>query len=265
MKTFRLILVLFLGITIVGCNNTKKPQDSKKTETEKIEDDTFKIISNLHPGTDVVWQKFEALKIKKDGKDVWIRHGKQWDYYKNGKLRELSEFRNNKREGVAYQYYEDGVKIYFERNFVNGNKDGIVKKYYRSGNIMSETPYKQDMLGTGTKEYADKADSKPLTMPELKVWAQDNRREKGTYIVNAKVVDKFGKTLQKVEFFEGMLLQQDGVRYEHPGLKSLTPKAGVASITYYESTGFPNFVSITARVTTSKGTLVLLNEVLTVN
>jgi antitoxin component YwqK of YwqJK toxin-antitoxin module len=264
MKTLRFILVLLLGITIVACNNTKKPQDSQKAGTEKAENDTFKVISNPYPGTDIVWQKFEAIKIKKDSKDVWIRHGKQWEYYKDGNLRSFTEYRNNRKEGISYQYYEDGKKIYFERNYVNDRKDGIVKKYYRTGNIMSETPYKQDMLGTGTKEYADKPDSDPLTMPELKVWAEDNRREKGTYIVYAKAVDKFGKTVQKVEFFDGMLLQQDGVRYEHPGLKKLTPKSGIASVTYYESTGFPSFVSISARITTSKGSVVLLNEVLTV-
>lgn len=269
MKNTKILFVLLLSIALFSCNSKPKSNSGSAAQNSATEaNDTFKVQTNYHPDGKTVKETIEIIKIKKDGKDVWVRNGKTTTFYKDGNVQAESIYVMGKRDGIDKQYYEDGKRIYFLRPYKNSKKDGVVQKFYRSGNIMSETPYKQNMLGTGSQDYADKKVEDPkdaqLTMPELKVWAEDSRREKGTYIVYAKVVDKYDKTVSKVEFKDGMLLQADGRKYEHPGLKTLTEKNNIAKITYYESTGFPQYVSISARVVTNKGTALLLNQVHTV-
>lgn len=265
MKNIIILFVLVLSIVLYSCNGKPKSSSDNKTQNSTTEtNDTFKIQTNFHSDGKTIKETIEISKIKKDGKAVWIRNGKTNTYYTTGDLQAVSTYVMGKREGIEKQYYGDGQTIYILRPFINSKKDGIVKKFYRSGNLMSETPYKQNMLGTGSQDYADKSEDTKLTMPTLKVWAEDNRRDNGSYIVHAKVIDKYGKTLSRVEFKEGMLLQVDGNKYEHPGLKSLKSKNSVTDITYYESSGIPKYISISARVKTNKGTTLLLNQIHTI-
>lgn len=267
MKTLRIILILSIAAFVFSCKSGPK-SDGDKAGTENAADsknDTFRVQTNYYPNQKPK-NKIEIKKVKINGEDKWIKDGKQWNYYEqNGNLQSIETYVNNKREGITSYFYGDGKTLYRELPYKNSKKDGIVKKYYDTGNLQSETPYKQDMLGTGSQDYTDTKEKTKLTMPELKVWVDDKRRENGTYTVYAKVVDKFGKTVSRVEFLEGILLQDGGRKYEHPGLKKLTQKNNVGSKIYYESQGFPDFVSISARLTTNKGTAVLLNEVITVN
>ena len=265
MKTIKLLLLLFTMVSVVSCINTgKSKSEAGDTSQNREENDTFKIHIAKWPNGNIQ-KKTEAINVGTEGKAKWIPHGKQWVYYEKGPLQAVFNYDRGKYEGIATYFYGDGKTLYRELPYANGKKEGVVKKYYRSGRLQSETPYKSDMLGTGSLDYADRDEDAALTMPTIKVWADDQRRAKGTYTIYAKVVDKYDKTVKQVKFLEGMLLSADGRKYEHPGLIELKLSNGVGSKTYYESQGFPEFISISARFTTSKGTAVLLNKVHTIN
>lgn len=264
--TKTLLLVLLAVFTVTSCMNTGKEKASKGNAEDKVVyNDTFKIHTNYYEGGKLVREKSEIKKVIKDGKEVWQRHGRNWIYYKNGNLQSIILYENNRREGVARQFYGDGETLYIEWPYKNSKKDGVVKKYYESGRVMSEMPYKQNFLGTGSQDYADDQEHTALTMPELKVWSDDQRRYKGTYIVYAKVVDKYGKTMPGVKFTQGQLIPADGKMYENPNLKEIKAKNNVATIKFYEVNGFPESVPINARVKTNKGTAVLLHKTLKVD
>ncbi len=274
MKKLRLLPLLLLGIIMVSCGEKPKKENTEEVEETDSEqlalergDSIYKETTAYYPGEGrLVRQKFMGYVFLKNGKKTAIRHGEQKSYWKSGKLQAITQYENNKKQGLEVYYYEDGVKKMYERNYVDGKKDGIVKKYYRSGRLMSETPYKRDFLGTGTQTYADTEEGTKLTMPELVVWAKDERRTAGKYTVYAKVVNKFDKTVTaKIQFFSGMTISSDGRKYMHPNLKEVKHKNGVASITYYESTGFPQFESISAKFISTKGAPVFLTKVHTIN
>ncbi|MFC0875228.1 toxin-antitoxin system YwqK family antitoxin [Saccharicrinis sp. FJH2] len=268
--TKALLLVLIAVFTFTSCKFLPKKGGESSTTAQSGDaaadyNDTFKIHTNYYPGGELIKDKSEIIKVKKNGKDVWIRNGRYWVYYKNGKLQGEFNYVNGKREGIGRQFYEDGEKIYLEWSYKNGKKDGISKKFYRSGRVMAEMPYKSDFLGTGSQDYADDQEHTVLTMPELKVWADDQRRYKGKYTVYARVEDKFGKVVPKVKFTVGQLIPADGRLYENPNLKEIEAKNNVASVTYYEINGFPPSVTVNARFTSSKGTPVLLSKTIKID
>lgn len=269
MKKLFLLPVLLVALLMISCNGKPKTEAAdKETSADKeaaiLErgDSIYKESIAYWQGTQNIRQRFMGYMFMKNGKKTVLRHGEQKSYWKNGQLQAITPYKMGKKEGLEISYYEKGEKVYYERPYVASKKDGIVKKYYRSGRIMSETPYKQDFLGTGTKEYADSDRKKPLTAPTLKVWAKDERRENSRYIIYAKVVSKYDKTLTKVQFYRGMTILTDGHNYMHPNLKDVDDKKGLMSITLYDQgQGFPQFESISAKVTSSKGSAIFLTKI----
>ena len=252
------LLTLLLGaLLIVSCSDKPKGSkgDASSSEKAAVENDSIKVMTDKHSNGNV-WHVKQVLNMGTPKKPKWVLHGTVKEYYKTPAncLAVETTYDHGKKEGMSTKFYQDGKK-YFETPYVKGKMEGIKKKYYRSGEVMSEAPYKQGFLGVGTQEF--NRSGEPLTMPELKVWAKDDRRANGQYTVYAKVVDKFGKTAKRCEFFQGLLIES---KYSHPNLKPVTDKNGVASITFYESQGFPPFVNIVAKHITAKGTPVLFTK-----
>ena len=59
------------------------------------------------------------------------------EYYESGKLKEVSNYKNNKREGTSKWYYEDGV-LRAERPYKDDKLNGIVKWHYTTGSLGTE-------------------------------------------------------------------------------------------------------------------------------
>ncbi|MFZ2969307.1 MAG: hypothetical protein WA080_09675 [Sulfuricurvum sp.] len=53
-------------------------------------------------------------------------------YYKNGKIKEVTNFRNGKREGLRKLWYENG-QIEYEIPFENNQVNGILRQWYSNG------------------------------------------------------------------------------------------------------------------------------------
>ena len=61
-------------------------------------------------------------------------HGKGIIYYKNGNIKYVGEFANNRLEGMGKYIYENGD--YYIGKFVNNKRHGEGKLYYKNGKIM---------------------------------------------------------------------------------------------------------------------------------
>ena len=253
----RHLLALLLGtLLIVACNQDPKSKSGDKAASKTEEsNDSVKVIKEKYSNGNLRYVK-EVLNTGTVKKPNWVLHGTVKEYYEKKKncLAVETTYDHGKKEGFSTKYYQTGEK-YFETPYSKGKMDGVKKKFYRSGKVMAESPYKQNFLGLGTQEYNSKGE--PLTMPALKVWVKDDRRASGKYTVYAKVVTKMGKTAKRCDFFSGLLIES---KYSHPNLKPITDKKGVASITFYESQGFPPFVNIVAKHITAKGTPVLFSK-----
>ncbi len=265
----RKLMAMFIGaIAIVSCT-TSGGDKSKVANGDDAADsfdnkDSITVIIDKHSNGNV-WHKKEVknMNYPKTGKEArWVLHGTVYEYYETPKntLATKTQYNEGKKEGTTIKYYKSG-KPYMEWFYKNGKKEGVVKKFHESGYQISEVPYKQDFLGLGSKEF--NSEGEEITMPELKVWTKDDRRSKGTFTVYAKVVDKRGNNLS-AEFFDGLLIDQ---QYAHPNLKKVTKISSdrVATYQFFESTGIPPFVNVVAKVTTGKGTPVLLTKMVQMN
>ena len=65
-----------------------------------------------------------------------------WDDAKT-KLRVMSVYVDNKREGMVYEYYEDGT-LRYERPYVADKRHGMQKEYDYLGRLTTEREYKDD-------------------------------------------------------------------------------------------------------------------------
>ena len=65
-------------------------------------------------------------------------------YYENGTLKERVNYRKGKRERTGTTYYESG-KLKEEITYVNGMRENV-KLYSEDGNLISESLYKDDKL-----------------------------------------------------------------------------------------------------------------------
>lgn len=256
------LLIFLLGLFVMfSCQNAQKGtgSDAKTEQSGEGKDasnDTVMVRKDYHSNGNI-WHIKNTLKVKVgENKYSWVLHGKMEEYYEmpKGCLASVTMYDHGKKEGISTKFYKNG-KIYHETPYVHGKMDGVKKKFYENGVVMAETPYKQNFLGLGTQEYNKQGE--PLTMPTLKVWVKDERRANGSYTVYAKGLTRTGKTLSRCEFFQGLLIDS---KYSHPNLQPIKESKGIASVTFYESTGFPPFVNIVLKHTTGKGTPVLLSE-----
>jgi antitoxin component YwqK of YwqJK toxin-antitoxin module len=63
----------------------------------------------------------------------------------HGQLKAETNFKDNKREGIAKSYYPSG-QLQNERNFKNDKLEGIVKSYWGNGKIKHIDTYKNGIM-----------------------------------------------------------------------------------------------------------------------
>lgn len=267
MTLSKLSVIILATLTIYSCTGgAKKSDDGTAESQEDVMNDSVTVQKRYHSNGNI-WMINPAINLNfgvKDAKPKWVLHGTKKEFYENrkGVLATTTEYVKGKKQGPSIKYYTSG-KPYIEWNYVDGRKEGLVKKFYENGAVMSEVPYKFDMLGTGSQEF--NTDGEELTMPELVVWTKDERREKGTFTIFAKVQKKtnVSTTVLNAEFFTGLLIDS---KYSHPNLQKETKVENkVVTLKYYESTGFPPYVNVVAKVSTPKGTPVLLSKMVNIN
>ncbi len=70
----------------------------------------------------------------KDGKRA---DGESKGWYESGQLKQVTNWKNGKENGLHTQYYENGVK-HKEYTFTNGTQNGMKRNWYESGQIEEE-------------------------------------------------------------------------------------------------------------------------------
>ena len=98
-------------------------------------------------GIRVIKEHYPDGKIKSEteakGK---LRHGTSKEYRKDGTLENLITYENNRKQGLAANYYPDGRTVKTELNYVNGYKQGEATWYYPDGSVYRKTPYENGRI-----------------------------------------------------------------------------------------------------------------------
>ena len=74
------------------------------------------------------------------------------EYFNNGDVKGVFNYRSNKLEGMRNLYYENG-NVNFKCNYTEGKKDGVCKSYYKNGKIKYAYEYKRGNLDGSVKKY----------------------------------------------------------------------------------------------------------------
>ncbi|HLG03510.1 MAG TPA: hypothetical protein VI731_07930 [Bacteroidia bacterium] len=68
------------------------------------------------------------------------KNGIQEDFWPNGKIKGVYEWKHGVAHGVYREFYENGQKS-IEARFDNGNQSDVLYEYYKNGKIKSESQY----------------------------------------------------------------------------------------------------------------------------
>lgn len=78
---------------------------------------------------------------------------KQTIYFNSGELKEKFFIdSNNERQGVGYEYYEDG-KIKEKRTYLDNQSHGVCKNYYPNGKLSAKAIFKKNIQVDTTFQY----------------------------------------------------------------------------------------------------------------
>jgi antitoxin component YwqK of YwqJK toxin-antitoxin module len=148
----QIIVILFLLGTFLApqagyCQQKKKttfnpfllePADySKVKEGATFEDEegnTLKVIHNKY-------EKGLLIKITKDGKEKWVKHGMYYAFYADGSPNYKVPYQKGKREGL-WQSYRSAESISYEKTYKNDVPHGPYYSYYRDGSLEEKGNYK---------------------------------------------------------------------------------------------------------------------------
>ncbi len=83
-----------------------------------------------------------------------LYNGTYKEYYPNGVLRSIKEFKDGKNEGISREYYSNG-RLAFVQTVRNGKINGPVKAYYENGRLKGEVHYVDNLEEGVLKEYYD--------------------------------------------------------------------------------------------------------------
>jgi antitoxin component YwqK of YwqJK toxin-antitoxin module len=85
--------------------------------------------------------KLKAVLNYKQGKlDGIAQH-----FYENGNLKERANYRKGKRERISTTYYEDGT-LKEEIGYADDKREGLTRLYDEGGRLIGEAVYRNDQL-----------------------------------------------------------------------------------------------------------------------
>ena len=74
------------------------------------------------------------------------------EYYPNGKVKVLAEFKGGKQHGAYHSYFQNGA-VEKEGHFTEGQPDGQFNEYYRNGNIKAINFFKNGLQDSISKSF----------------------------------------------------------------------------------------------------------------
>ena len=92
------------------------------------------------------------LKVKAIEDNDGLVHGKVTFYYKNGAVKEESEYVHGKLHGLVKGYFPDG-QLKYEEKYEKGRQEGIGRHYFQNGKTEWEQEYAEGVENGKFKEY----------------------------------------------------------------------------------------------------------------
>ncbi len=154
-----------------------------------------------------------------EAKELYVNdklEGLSYYYYENGKLKEIIEYSNNKKNGESIEYDKDGriitkkqyrKGVLVEREKINrynekGEKHGVWKEFYSNGRVKNEKPYIDGLLNGYYKEF-DKSGQLIVSLryQEGKLIEEENIEEEHVEIINE--YDEKGNVIYSGSFRNG--------------------------------------------------------------
>ncbi len=227
-------LTITISLFIVSCNLNSNSKDGSKQDRENEK---------------LFYDKEGKLKAKARYDDAGKKHGKCYNYYKNGKVNAMIEYKHGKKHGKGIWYYENG-KPYEITKWENGNKDSIRVRYYETGKIMAKIPYKNGKRIPGLIEYTEQGKQK--TRPEIKISERNKSLLNNTY----ELIFQLSNESWKVDFF---IFQKDNKYY---GKQKLSSNKGIATyeLPIHPDLGLMQKVVVGAEHKTRLGNLMILKD-----
>lgn len=148
-----------------------------------------------------------TLKSSYEVNELQQKHGVAKNYSATGKLKQSFVYENGEKI-KATSYYKNGSPL-MEIDYKNGVKDGFIKRYYDTGQLESETPFKEDYAGSGLKEYTKSGELKTV-YPNLIVKPIDQIKSTGKYIVEVY----FDKNPGRGTYYIGSLTEDKYLNYK---------------------------------------------------
>lgn len=255
-------LVLLSAIVLMAFSSCQFFGPDKKVIAKGEKNPDGVVIKKRHfnndPHAPIEWKI--SMKPSKEGKG--IRHGKSIRYTKSGKVAEVINYVENKKEGKRLTYHSTG-KVYKEQTYLNNKLDGVCKRYDRDGKIVAEYSYKGGLPAVGLKEYTNLGKERPA--PVLSIQKVDNIRTNNTYKVICSLSGDGAKRIKSVEFYQGDLLEG---RYQHRNLKGLTKISGKKaelSIALPKGASVNKTINFVAVAKTSSGLKYILQKKITID
>ncbi|HLP75266.1 MAG TPA: TonB family protein [Bacteroidales bacterium] len=89
----------------------------------------------------------ETQYIRKSKKN--LKNGKSTTWYKNGTLKNESDYSNNELQGKSSSWHENG-RLKSEIDFTDNKYNGIIATYWQNGNIKRKDYFKKGKFENGT-------------------------------------------------------------------------------------------------------------------
>ena len=146
-NTFKAILILFLSVLVLSCNQGKKDNEQLADEeapqmVKKRRDDGT--LSSMNPVDEEGYVHGVKVNFYEDGVTVHSKityehgrkHGPAIWFFKSGKIYEHTTFYQNRRNGLTKRYYETG-ELYEELSYEAGEELPGKKRYNKEGELIS--------------------------------------------------------------------------------------------------------------------------------
>jgi antitoxin component YwqK of YwqJK toxin-antitoxin module len=146
-NTLKTILILFLSVLVLSCNQEKKdgeqPADEEAPQmVKKRRDDGT--LSSMNPVDEEGYVHGVKVNFYEDGVTVHSKityehgrkHGPAIWFFKSGKIYEHTTFYQNRRNGLTKRYYETG-ELYEELSYEAGEELPGKKRYNKEGELIS--------------------------------------------------------------------------------------------------------------------------------
>lgn len=104
-------------------------------------------------------ERIDGLWTKKGEKTAFT--GPFIEYFDNGKIKGIGEFKDGLVHGLRIVYYENGIKS-LERNYSNGINHGASIEYYPSGQIKQESHFKSGKENGALKAFYENGQVKAI-------------------------------------------------------------------------------------------------------